>query len=90
MQEKRIISPITVIGVWTVIMLLLFPFILITGSATSLLSNLVYIPVITLTGGVLIALAIPLFFRNWYKAHKVGTFLLIFGTAVPLIYFWAF
>jgi len=77
-------------GVWTVIMLLLFPVLLITGLATSFLSNLVYIPMIIVAGGALIALSIPLLFREWYKEHKWTTILLIFGTSIPLIYFWLF
>ena len=90
MQEKKAISPISFIGVWTVTMLLLFPVLLITGSTTSFLSNLVYIPMIIVAGGALIALSIPLLFRQWYKEHKWTTFLLIFGTSIPLIYFWLF
>jgi len=87
MEKKKMVSPVTVIGVWIVSMLLLMPILLITGSATELLSSIVSIPVIILSGVALIAISIPLLFNQWYRNNKWISLLLMIASLVPLLYF---
>jgi hypothetical protein len=94
MQVKRLKSnPITILGVWTVTMIVLTPILMVlfengaSGGEQKAFTTLATMIVVTIIGAAAISILTPFLFREWFKKNLIVAIIVILATAIPSISF---
>jgi hypothetical protein len=90
MQGKKInLNPITIIGVWTVTMIVLTPILMVvseigaSGGEQKAFTTLGNMIIVTIIGASVLSIVTPFLFKQWFKKNIITAIVIILSTAVP-------